>query len=151
MSVATKHFIDFYEIENPAERLLKALADSVAFESRLLPVPTSQWPEDGSAPFDVIASTWQWPDMAGPITKEQVESQIGLAIDHIVKLLSERDEVVLYPMTTEARPMHGVGTWSYSTRIPAACDVRLVVEYKGLETGVFGLQFSLTTLVFKNA
>jgi hypothetical protein len=99
-------------------------------------------------PFDVVGTSWEWPNFNGPFTKGQFMLDLTGAVKNLANFIDERGECKAYPMSWKPKTVEGVGYIDFETM---KIDVRLVGRYGFLtDHDDYGLSFHVVTLLGKD-
>jgi hypothetical protein len=99
-------------------------------------------------PFDVVGTSWEWPNFNGPLTKEQFLTDLLQATKNLSEfIVNDRGEMKAYPMSWKPQTVEGVGYMDFST---LKIDIRLVCKYGFLpDHDDYGFSFHVVTLLGK--
>lgn len=182
---ATKHFLaDKPDLPNLAERVVNEVDGQVVIEYvKPKEITTDDLTEDGDykdgAPHDVLATSWDHPNVNGVLTKELFFEHLDAAITDMADRLVANGQWRAYPMrnkppTTYGRAYHDFHKTTavaklapedqptrghgMPTKLPigeaGGVDVRLIIEYGQIlheDDVLSGLKFHLVTLLEKGS
>jgi hypothetical protein len=143
MTCPTNHFIPQQDdCPNVAQELEDRLTVPVI---RLGKVPRF---DAKNPPFDVVGTSWEWPNFYGPFTKERFLIDLEQAVVNLAQFIDIRGECKAYPMSWKPKTVEGLGYMDFSTM---KVDVRLVGHYHFLpDHDDHGLSFHVVILLGKD-